>query len=169
MLIPFEGTMPRVHETAWLAETAVVIGDVEIGEHSSVWYNCVLRGDNMPIRVGRRANIQDGSVLHIEGGKYNCALGDDVSVGHMAVVHGCRVEDGALIAMGAIVLNNVRVGEGAVVGAGAVVPENRVIEPGTLWLGAPARYVRDLDDEERERFRNTAVSYVNNKERFRNS
>ncbi len=169
MLIPFEGMLPKIHETAWLAETAVVIGDVEIGEHSSVWYNCVLRGDHMPIRVGKRTNIQDGSILHIEGGKYDCVLGDGVSVGHMAIVHGCEVGDGAVIAMGAIVLNNVKVGEGAVVGAGALVPENKVIDPGTLWLGAPARYVRDLSDEERARFKNTAVSYMNNKERFRNS
>ncbi len=169
MMIPFEGVLPKIHETAWLAETAVVIGDVEIGEHSSVWYNCVLRGDHMPIRVGKRTNIQDGSILHIESEKYDCVLGDDITVGHMAIVHGCRVGDGAVIAMGAIVLNNVRVGEGAVVGAGAVVPENRVIEPGTLWLGAPAKYVRDLNDEEIERFKNAAVSYMNNKERFRNS
>ena len=169
MLIPFEGVLPEIHETAWLAETAVVIGDVEIGEHSSVWYNCVLRGDHMPIRVGKRTNIQDGSVLHIESGKYDCVLGDDITVGHMAIVHGCHVGDGAVIAMGAIVLNNVKVGEGAVVGAGAVVPENKVIDPGTLWLGAPAKYVRDLNDEEIKRFKNAAVSYMNNKERFRNS
>ena len=95
MLIPFEGVLPKIHETAWLAETAVVIGDVEIGEHSSVWYNCVLRGDHMPIRVGKRTNIQDGSILHIESGKYDCVLGDDVTVGHMAIVHGCHVGDGA--------------------------------------------------------------------------
>lgn len=169
MLIPFEGVLPKVHETAWLAETAAVIGDVEIGEHSSVWYHCVLRGDHMPIRVGKRTNIQDGSILHIESGKYDCVLGDDITVGHMAIVHGCHVGDGAVIAMGAIVLNNVKVGEGAVVGAGAVVPENKVIEPGTLWLGAPAKYVRDLNNEEIERFKNAAVSYMKNKERFRNS
>jgi len=160
--------LPKVHPTAWLAETAVLIGDVEVGEESSIWYGCVLRGDVMPVRVGRRTNIQDGSILHVEGGKYTCELGDDVSVGHMAIVHGCQVEDGALIAMGAIVLNNVHVGEGAVVGAGALVPEGKVIPPNTLWMGTPARYVRDLGDEERERFRMTAVHYRELKDRYKN-
>lgn len=168
MLIPFEGKMPKVHETAWLAETAVLVGDVEIGEESSIWYGCVLRGDEMPVRVGKRTNVQDGSILHVENELYPCILGDDVSVGHGAIVHGCEVGNWALIAMGAIVLNNVKVGEGAVVAAGAIVPEGKVIEPGTLWMGAPAKYVRDLNDAERERFRKTPKVYSHLKDRYRN-
>ncbi len=168
MYLPFEGILPKVHPTAWIAETAVLIGDVEVGEESSIWYGCVLRGDVMPVRVGRRTNIQDGSILHVEGGQYPCILGDDVSVGHMAIVHGCEVGDGALIAMGAIVLNNVKVGAGAVVGAGALVPEGKVIPPGTLWVGTPARFVRELQEEERERFRMTSVHYCELKNRYRN-
>lgn len=168
MLIPFEGKMPKVHETAWLAETAVLVGDVEIGEESSIWYGCVLRGDEMPVRVGKRTNVQDGSILHVENELYPCILGDDVSVGHGAIVHGCEVGNWALIAMGAIVLNNVKVGEGAVVAAGAIVPEGKVIEPGTLWMGAPAKYVRDLNDAERERFRKTSKVYSHLKDRYRN-
>ncbi|MDA0999248.1 MAG: gamma carbonic anhydrase family protein [bacterium] len=168
MLIPFEGKMPKVHETAWIAETAVLIGDVEIGEESGIWYGCVLRGDEMPVRIGKRSNVQDGSILHVENGLHPCILGDDVSVGHGAIVHGCEVGDGALIAMGAIIMNNVKVGEGAVVAAGAVVTEGKVVEPGTLWMGTPARYVRDVNDEERERFGKTPVVYSHLKDRYRN-
>ena len=164
MFIPYGGKLPKVHETAWIAETAVLIGDVEIGEDSSVWYGCVLRGDEMEIRVGKRTNIQD---LHIEGGQFPCILGDDVSVGHAAIVHGCEISNGALIAMGAIVLNGVKVGEDAVVGAGALVPEGKEISPGTLWMGTPAKFVRELRDEERERFRRTPQVYSHLKDRYR--
>ena len=167
MYIPYEGKLPKVHETAWIAETAVIIGDVEIEEESSVWYGCVLRGDEMEIRVGKRTNIQDGSILHIEGGKFPCILGDDVSIGHAAIVHGCEIADGALIAMGAIVLNGVKVGEGAVVGAGALVPEGKEIPPGTLWMGTPAKFVRELGEEERARFRRTPQIYSDLKHRYR--
>jgi len=169
LYIPYEGILPKVHEKAWIAETAVLIGDVEVGEDSSVWYGCVLRGDKMEIRVGKRTNIQDGSILHIEGGLYACILGDDITVGHGAIVHGCEVSNGALIAMGAIVLNNVKVGEGAVIGAGALVPEGKVIPPGTLWMGSPAKYVRDLREDERGRFQKAAVSYSELKEKYRRS
>ncbi len=168
MYLPYEGKLPKVHETAWIAETAVLIGDVEIDEESSIWYGCVLRGDEMPIRVGKRTNVQDVSILHIEGGKCPCILGDDVSIGHGAIVHGCEVRDGALIAMGAIVLNDVIVGEGAVVGAGALVPEGKEIPPGTLWMGTPAKFVRDLRNDEKERFKKTPQSYSHLKERYRN-
>ncbi len=167
MYIPYEGKLPKVHEKAWIAETAVLIGDVEVGEDSSVWYGCVLRGDKMEIRVGKRTNIQDGSILHIEGGLYACILGDDITVGHGAIVHGCEISNGALIAMGAIVLNGVKVGEGAVIGAGALVPEGREIPPGTLWMGSPAKYVRDLREDERGRFQQAAKSYSQLKEKYR--
>ncbi len=167
MYISYEGKFPKVHEKAWIAETAVLIGDVEVGEDSSVWYGCVLRGDKMEIRVGKRTNIQDGSILHIEGGLYACILGDDITVGHGAIVHGCEVSNGALIAMGAIVLNNVKVGEGAVIGAGALVPEGKEIPPGTLWMGSPAKYVRDLREDERGRFQQASVSYSQLKEKYR--
>ena len=167
MLIPFGNKLPQIHPTAWIAETAVLTGDVEIGEESSIWYGCVLRGDAMPIRVGKRTNVQDGSILHVEGGLYPCILGDEVSIGHGAIVHGCEVGDRALIAMGAIVLNNVKVGEGAVIGAGALVPEGKVIDPYSLWLGFPARRIRDLDKEERTRFQQTYKSYCELKERYR--
>ena len=167
MYIPYEGKLPKVHEKAWIAETAVLIGDVEVGEDSSVWYGCVLRGDKMEIRIGKRTNIQDGSILHIEGGLYACILGDDITVGHGAIVHGCEVSNGALIAMGAIVLNGVKVGEGAVIGAGALVPEGKEIPPGTLWMGSPAKYIRDLREDERGRCQQAAVSYSELKEKYR--
>ncbi len=167
MLIPFDNKLPQVHPTAWIAETAILTGDVEIGEESSIWYGCVLRGDVMPIRVGKRTNVQDGSILHVEGGLYPCILGDGVSIGHRAIVHGCDVGDRALIAMGAIVLNNVKVGEGAVIGAGALVPEGKVIDPYSLWLGIPAKRIRELDKEDRVRFQQTYKAYCELKERYR--
>jgi carbonic anhydrase/acetyltransferase-like protein (isoleucine patch superfamily) len=168
MYLPYEGKLPKVHEKAWIAETAVLIGDVEIGEDSSVWYGCVLRGDEMHIRVGKRTNIQDLSLLHIEGGKCPCILGDDVSIGHSAIIHGCEIKDGALVAMGAIILNDAVVGEGAVVGAGALVPEGKEIPPNTLWMGTPAKFVRELGDDERARFQRTPKVYTSLKERYRN-
>ena len=163
MIIPFEGKIPKIHPTAWLAETAVIIGDVEIGENSSVWYNCVLRGDNMPIRIGKNTNIQDGSILHIETDKHSCILGDNVSIGHNAIVHGCDVKDGSLVAMGATVLNGVEVGEGS------VMPEYKIIEANTLWMGVPAKYVRHLKEEETQRFSHTAIGYSKLKDRFKKS
>ena len=169
MIIPFEGKIPKIHPTAWLAETAVIIGDVEIGENSSVWYNCVLRGDNMPIRIGKNTNILDGSILHIETDKHSCILGDNVSIGHNAIVHGCDVKDGSLVAMGATVLNGVEVGEGSVIGAGSVVPEYKIIEANTLWMGVPAKYVRHLKEEETQRFSHTAIGYSKLKDRFKKS
>ena len=167
MLIPFEAKLPRVHPTAWIAETAVLIGDLEVGEESSIWYGCVVRGDESPIRIGRRTNIQDASVLHVLGGLYPCNIGDDVTVGHMAIVHGCEVADRVLIGMGAIVMSNVKVGEGAVIGSGAVVPEGKEIPPYTLWLGAPAKYVRQIREDERERFGQTSEAYRHLKDRYR--
>ena len=168
MIIPYEGKLPKVHEKAWIAETAVLIGDVEIDEDSSIWYGCILRGDEMEIRIGKRTNVQDGSILHIEGGKCPCILGDDVSIGHGAIVHGCEIRDGGLVAMGAIILNDAIVGEGAVVGAGALVPEGKEIPPRTLWMGTPAKFVRELREDERIRFQRTPQAYSHLKERYRN-
>lgn len=138
----------------------MIVGDVEIGPDCSVWYGVVIRGDVHEIRIGGRTNVQDQSVLHVTQGRYALHVGAEVTIGHRAVVHGCRVGDGALIGIGAVVLDGAEVGEGALVGAGAVVTPGTVIPPRTLALGAPAKTVRDLDGEEQRLQRERTLTYV---------
>ena len=137
-----------------------MVGDVEIGPDSSVWYHAVVRGDVHAIRIGARTNLQDHCVVHVSRDRFSCTIGDEVTVGHRATVHGCRVEDGALIGIGAIVLDGAHVGEGAVVGAGALVPPGARIEAGMMALGLPAKVVRAVEAEERERQRKATLGYV---------
>jgi len=151
---------PTLDPSAWVAPGAVVIGDVHIGAESSIWYQAVVRGDVHAIRIGARTNLQDHSMVHVTRARFCCEIGDEVTVGHRATVHGCRVEDGALIGIGAIVLDGAQVGEGAVVGAGAVVPPGARIEAGMVALGLPAKVVRAVGDEERERQRKATLGYV---------
>jgi carbonic anhydrase/acetyltransferase-like protein (isoleucine patch superfamily) len=157
---PFRGVAPRIARDVWLAPGAVVVGDVEIGADSSVWYGSVLRGDVNSIRVGVRSNLQDQCVVHVTRDRFSCQIGDEVTIGHHATVHGCVVEDGALVGIGAIVMDGARVGAGAMVGAGAVVVPGTQLEPGVLAVGVPARVVRELTAEERERNRQITLGYV---------
>jgi carbonic anhydrase/acetyltransferase-like protein (isoleucine patch superfamily) len=159
---PFGDVWPRIHPGAWIAPGAVVVGDVEIGPDSSVWYGSVLRGDVHRIRVGSRTNLQDLTVVHVTRALHSCEIGDEVTIGHRAVVHGCRVGDGALVGIGAIVLDGARIGEGAMVGAGAVVTPGSKVEAGWLAVGIPARAVRPVSDEEREMNRAQTLHYVEN-------
>lgn len=140
------------------------MGDVTIGPDSSVWYNVVIRADVAPVTIGSRTNIQDGAILHADPG-YPCSVGDDVTVGHHAIVHGATVEDGALIGMGAILLNGARIGRAAIVAAGAVVPEGMIVGEGTLVAGIPAKEKRSLDDDGRGLGRYAAERYVENARR----
>lgn len=160
LLLALGGRAPRVDPTAWVAPGAALIGDVELGPEASVWYGCVLRGDLHRIRVGARTNVQDGSVLHVTRDRFPTEVGEEVTIGHRAVVHGCRVGDGALIGIGAVVLDGATVGDEALVGAGAVVVPGAVVPPRTLVLGAPARPVRELGDEEVRAQRERALQYV---------
>jgi len=153
---------PRLAKDAWIAPGAVVVGDVELGAGVSVWYGCVLRGDVNWIRIGPRSNIQDQSVLHVSRDGFPCELGVEVTVGHRAVVHGCRVGDGALIGIGAIVLDGAEIGPEALVGAGAVVTPGAVVPEGMLAVGIPARVVRPLRADERKNQRLRALEYVEN-------
>ncbi len=166
MLYALDGIAPTVHPTAWIAPGAVVVGNVHIGEGVSVWFNAVLRGDNEPMTIGPRCNVQDGCVLHSDPG-YPLTLEEDVTLGHLAMIHGCRIGAGAMIGMKATVLNGATVGAGALVGAGSLVPERRGIEAGKLALGSPAKAVRDLSDGEIQRCRATATHYMRNAARFR--
>jgi len=154
-------TKPQIHESVFLAPGAVVYGRVRLKARSSVWFGCVLRGDHEWIEVGEESNIQDNSVLHVDPG-YPCVIGRGVTVAHRAVVHGCVVEDGALIGIGAVVLSRCVIGAGALIAAGAVVLEGTKVPPGTLWAGCPAKQVRELSDDLRQRLLRTSQHYVNN-------
>jgi gamma-carbonic anhydrase len=159
-LLPYLNVRPRIDASAFIADGATVIGDVEIGPDSSIWYGCVVRGDVNEIRIGARSNIQDGTVIHCTTGGFGTYVGNDVTVGHLAMLHACRLEDGAFVGMKACLLDGVVVESGAVVAAGALVAPNKRVPAGELWAGSPAKFVRKLTDEERERFASTAPHYV---------
>jgi carbonic anhydrase/acetyltransferase-like protein (isoleucine patch superfamily) len=148
MLRPFRGTMPRVHSTAYIDDSAQVIGDVEIGEESSVWMCVVIRGDVNHVRIGRRSNVQDGTVVHVMKDTHPTTIGDDVTIGHGAIVHGCTIEDRCLIGMGTILLNGVRIGTGSIVAAGTLLPEGTAVPPRSLVMGVPGKVKRTLGDSD---------------------
>jgi carbonic anhydrase/acetyltransferase-like protein (isoleucine patch superfamily) len=160
MLRPFRGTIPRVHPTAYIDDSAQIIGDVEIGEESSVWMCVVVRGDVHHIRIGRRSNVQDGTIVHVMRGTHPTAIGDEVTIGHGAVVHGCTIQDRCLIGMGAILLNGVTVGHDSIVAAGTLLPEGTIVPPRSLVMGAPGKVRRGLSDADVESIRDLADRYV---------
>jgi carbonic anhydrase/acetyltransferase-like protein (isoleucine patch superfamily) len=157
---PFSGEVPRVHASVFVAGSALVIGDVEIGAQSSVWFGTVVRGDVNSIRIGARTNVQDQSVIHVTGQTHPTVLGDDVTVGHRVTLHGCTIGDRCLIGIGSIVLDGARVEPDSMVGAGALVAPGTVIPSGMLALGAPARVKRPLTPEELARLRDSAERYA---------
>ena len=139
------GFTPQIGENSYLAENATIIGDVVIGRDCSIWYNAVLRGDVNSIRIGDRVNVQDGTVIHTLYQKSVSIIGDDVSIGHNVIIHGAKIENGALIGMGAIVLDHAVVGEGAIIAAGAVVLSGTQVDPGSVYAGVPAKFVKKVD------------------------
>jgi carbonic anhydrase/acetyltransferase-like protein (isoleucine patch superfamily) len=165
-LLRHHGARPRVHASAFVASGAQVIGEVDLAMDSSVWFNVVLRGDINRIAVGERTNIQDGSVVHVTH-ELPALIGSDVTVGHMAMIHGCQIEDGCLIGMNAIVLDGARVGAGSLVAAGAVVREGFVVPSGMLVAGVPAKLIRELSAGEREEILRSAAHYVEYARSFR--
>lgn len=158
---------PDLHDSVWVAETAAVVGNVEMAEDSSVWFGAVLRGDNEPIRIGARSNIQDNAVLHSDPGQA-LTIGEDVIVGHQVMLHGCTIGDGCLIGIGATILNGAQIGAGSIIGAHALVTENKVIPPNSLVVGSPGRVVKTLGEAEANFLKLNAQVYVKNAERFRN-
>ncbi len=160
MLRSYKGRLPIVHATAYVDESAQVIGDVEIGEASSIWMNVVIRGDVHRIRIGRRSNVQDGTVVHVMRGTHATTIGDEVTIGHGAIVHGCTLRDRILVGMGAILLNGVDVGEDSIVAAGTLLPENARIPPRSLVMGSPGRVRRELTTEDVASIRDYADRYV---------
>ena len=160
MVRSYLGYRPVIPESCYVDISAQIIGQVELGEHSSVWMNAVLRGDVHSIRVGANSNVQDCAVLHGMRYKHPVVVGSWVTIGHNATVHGCVIEDACLIGMGAVVLNNARIGEGSIIGAGAVIPENTVVPANTLWAGVPGKERRRLDPEERDSILRYARNYL---------
>jgi gamma-carbonic anhydrase len=160
MIRPYRGVMPRIAHSAYVDSSAEIIGDVVVGERSSIWLNVSIRGDVNYIRVGDETSVQDNSVLHVDADLYPCIVGNRVTIGHRVVLHGCVVEDEALIGIGAVVLNGARIGKGAVVAAGALVAEGMEVPPNTVAMGMPARLRREVTSDEQERFRHNCNNYV---------
>lgn len=165
-ILELGGFTPKLHASAFVAPGAAIIGDVEIGAASSVWFGCVLRGDCGSIRIGARSNIQDLSCLHMTDGLSNTVVGDDVTVGHRVVLHGCTVGDGALIGMGSVLMDGVVVGENSLIAAGSLLAPRLVVPPGSLVRGSPAKVIRPATEEELAMGRAGAAHYVENAQRY---
>ncbi len=161
MLKEIKGIRPKVAEKCYIAENSMVMGDVEILEKSSIWYGATLRGDVAPIRIGKMVNIQDNSVLHSDHG-LTLSIGDQVTIGHGAIVHGCEIKGPAIIGMGSILLSRSIISKNVIIGAGSLVTEGKVIPEGELWMGRPAKFVRKLTQDEIEKIKNSAENYYEN-------
>ena len=160
MIVNLEGKIPVLSPHVFLAPTATVIGDVTIGEHTSIWYGCILRGDVHSIRIGSRCNIQDGTIMHGMYQKWNVVVEDEASIGHGVILHGCRIGKGSLVGMGSLVMDGAVVVAGTLVGAGSLVPEGTLIAPGWLAMGRPAKAIRPLKDEETAFLKRTTENYL---------
>lgn len=159
-ILPFEGVMPVLGENVFVAPGAKVIGDVHIGSESSIWYGCILRGDVNEIRIGARTNIQDGTVIHVSSKGQGTYIGDDIAVGHMALLHACTLEDRAFVGMKAVIMDGAVVETGGMVAAGALITPGKRVKAGELWTGWPAKYARPLTDKDREMMTWTQSHYV---------
>ncbi len=167
MIRAYRGVVPRIAVSAYIDPSAVVIGDVVVGERSSVWPNVTIRGDVHYIRIGDESNVQDNSCLHVELNQHPLVLGNRVTVGHSVTLHGCEVEDECLIGIGAMVLNGARVGTGSIVAAGALVPEGMQVPPNSVVMGVPARVKREVTGAERDRIHRSASNYVRYREIYK--
>ena len=156
---------PRLHDTAWVADSAQVIGNVELAEGASIWFGAILRGDNETLHIGRHSNVQDGSMLHADPG-YPLTLGENVTVGHHVMLHGCTVGDGSLIGIKAVILNGAKIGKNCLVGAGSLVTEGKEFPDGSMIMGAPAKVVRELTPEQIAGLARAAQHYVDNAKRY---
>jgi carbonic anhydrase/acetyltransferase-like protein (isoleucine patch superfamily) len=163
-----DGVAPQIHPTAWVAPTAVLIGDVRLGPHVNIWFNCMLRADTNPIIIGARSNIQDGTIIHVDHGEYYTEIEDDVTIGHAAIIHGCKLRKRAFVGMGAAVLDGAVVEEGGLLGARGFLGPGKRIGRYELFTGTPARLVRVMSEAERAAWDQTVLHYVELSERFRN-
>jgi carbonic anhydrase/acetyltransferase-like protein (isoleucine patch superfamily) len=167
MIVPYHGRVPRIDPSAYVQDSAQVIGDVEIGAHSSVWFNVVIRGDVHQVRIGARTNIQDNSTIHVTGGQWATIVGDDVTVGHGVILHGCRVADRCLIGIGAIVLDGVEIEADCLIAAGSLVAPGTRIPAGHLAKGSPAKVARPLRPDELTHLKQSAANYVEHAASYR--
>ena len=167
MIRSYRGRVPQIAASAYVDEAAVIIGDVQIGEHSSVWPGVVIRGDVHYIRIGERTNVQDSSVLHVMRDEHPLILGDNVTIGHGVVLHGCTIESRCLIGMGSIILNGAKIGTGSIVAAGTLVTEETVVPAGSLYMGHPGKLRRELTAEDQRSINDYAQRYVEYKETYR--
>jgi len=169
MILPYLGKTPQIHPSAFVAESADIIGDVTIGAESSVWFKAVIRGDVHYIRIGKRTNVQDGVLLHVTHDTHPLIIGNEVTIGHGVILHGCTVKDRVLIGMGAVILDGAVVNEECIIGAGALVPPNMIIPEHTLVIGVPAKVKRELTEAEIEQIRQAAKNYIQYAENYRKS
>ncbi len=167
MIRPYKGRLPKIAASAYIDEAAVIIGDVEIGEDSSVWPCTVIRGDVHWIKLGRRTNVQDGCVLHVMRDEWPLELGDNVTIGHGVILHGCTIESRVLVGMGCVIMNGARVGTGSIVAAGTLIPEGAVVPPGSLFMGHPGKLRRELSKDDQLSIDGYAQRYVEYKEIYR--
>lgn len=166
---PFLDKFPKIHESAFIAENAVIIGDVEISENASIWYNCVLRGDVNFIRIGAKTNIQDGTIIHVSRGEnYPTIIEEEVTVGHSATIHGCYIEKGSLIGIGSTILDGARIGKNSLIAAGSLVTPNTIIPERSFVLGSPAKVKRELSDDEIENIQKFWQNYISLSELYLN-
>lgn len=166
MIRPYKGVSPKIATSCYIDDSAQIIGDVVIGENSSVWMNAVIRGDVNSIRIGTNSNVQDCSVLHGMLGQHQVIVGDWVTVGHSVTLHGCTIKDCCLIGMGSVILNGAVIGEGSIIAAGTVVPEGTIVEPKSLWMGVPGKLKKKLDESSRETILRYAKNYLEYREQY---
>lgn len=166
-ILPYQGTLPTIAPDVYVAPNATVIGDVVIGAGTSIWFNCVIRGDVHEIRIGERTNVQDGTIIHVTAGGNGTYIGSDITIGHGAILHACTLGDGCFIGMGAIVLDGAVVETGAMVAAGAVVTPGKRVKTGELWGGNPAKLLRELSEKDKGFFAVNAVNYVALSQRYK--
>ncbi|MES2729718.1 MAG: gamma carbonic anhydrase family protein [Pseudomonadota bacterium] len=160
LILPYKGIMPRIHPSCFIAENAVIIGDVQIGPDSNIWYGCVLRGDVNNITIGTRTNIQDGTVIHVSSTSQGSYIGDDVTIGHMALIHACTIGDRVLVGMKACIMDDAQVADESMVAACALVPPRKSVPTRELWAGQPARLMRALTDDDIAHIMHSATHYV---------
>ncbi len=163
----FEGYTPQIHPTAWVAPTAVLIGDVRIAANANIWFNCVLRADTNPITIGARSNIQDGTIIHVDHGANPAEIGDDVTVGHAAIIHACKLHNRAFVGMGATVLDGAVIEEGGLLSANGLLTPGKRIGRYELWMGAPAKLTRTMTETERASWDQTIPHYLELATRYR--
>ena len=159
-ILPFRGIVPVIDPSAFVAPGARVIGDVRLGADASIWHNCVIRGDIGTISIGARTNVQDGTVIHVTGGRYDTEIGEDVLIGHIAMIHGCKLHDRSFVGLGAIVMDGCEIEPTGMLAAGAMLTPGKRIASGQMWAGRPAKYVRDLSEEEMAGHRSGVAHYV---------